>query len=159
MKTSVTIELLEENGIVGIYSPRFAGETDSEFFKFVNANVKKHKKGIQTILTRIEKIQECSLEDRHIRYEGRRRDRVAALPSHFDVCPLRVYILCISEQIIVLGGGGVKGTRTYNESPELSEYVRKMQILDEEIRKRQNSGSITSEGCLLYGELSFEIEL
>lgn len=159
MKASVTIELLEENGKVGIYSPRFAGESDSEFIKFVKANKDKHRKDVLTILERIEKIKENLLEDRHIRYEGKKRDRVAALPAHFDVCSLRVYILCISDQIIVIGGGGLKSTRTYNETPELAEWVRKMQALDEGIRTRQNSGAIISDGNRLSGELTFEIDM
>ena len=160
MKTSVTIELLEENGKVGIYSPRFAGETDSEFIKFVKANMGKHKKDVLTILARIDKIKEEYLQDRFVRYEGSRRDRVAGLPApYIDKCGLRVYIICISGQIIILGGGGFKNTRTYNESPEVSEYVRKMQVLDEAIRIRQNSGAITSDGCQLDGELTFEIDI
>lgn len=159
MRTSVTIELLEENGKVGIYSPKFAGEADSEFIKFLKANKDKHKKDVLTILARIDKIKDNLLEDRHIRYEGRRRDRVAALPAHIDVCSLRVYILCISDRIIVLGGGGLKSTRTYNEAPELADWVRKMQVLDDEIRIRQNSGAIISDGYRLIGELTFEIDI
>lgn len=160
MRTSVTIELLEENGKVGIYSPKFAGEADSEFIKFLKANKDKHRDDVLTILARIDKIKAQYLQDRFIRYEGLKRDRVAGLPApYIDKCGLRVYIICISDQIIILGGGGFKNTRTYNESPELADWVRKMQVLDDEIRIRQNSGAIISDGYRLSGELTFEIDI
>ena len=50
-----------------------------------------------------------------------------------------MYCLRISEQIVILGNGGVKTTRTYEEDPKLFGYVMDLQrferILDDNIAK------------------------
>ena len=62
-----------------------------------------------------------------------------------------MYCLRISQQIIILGNGGIKTTRTYDEDRKLLGYVMDLQrfekILNEEIRR----GSIRIEEKMLYG--------
>ena len=52
---------------------------------------------------------------------------------------MRLYCLRISEQIVILGNGGVKSTRTYEEDSRLYGYVLDLQrfenILDENVAK------------------------
>lgn len=50
-----------------------------------------------------------------------------------------IYCLRLSDQIVILGNGGVKTTRTYQEDPKLYGYVLDLQrfemILDENLKK------------------------
>jgi len=55
-------------------------------------------------------------------------DRVCAIPV--DSGKLRLYFLRISDQILIIGNGGLKNTRTYEESEELSGYVMDLQKFD-----------------------------
>ena len=55
-------------------------------------------------------------------------DRVCAIPV--DSGKLRLYCLRISDQILNIGNGGLKNTRTYEESEELSGYVMDLQKFD-----------------------------
>ena len=55
-------------------------------------------------------------------------DRVCAIPV--DSGKLRLYCLRISDQILIIGNGGLKNTRTYEESEELSGYVMDLQKFD-----------------------------
>ena len=71
-------------------------------------------------------------EDRHFRYEGKMREHIRALPASIESSRLRLYCLCYSECILILGGGGIKekGTRTWQDDPQLTKYVKELQKID-----------------------------
>ena len=64
---------------------------------------------------------------------------------------LRLYCLRISDQILILGNGGVKTTRTYEEDEILSGYVMDLQQFDELLKQAQKKGSITIEKNMIVG--------
>ena len=76
-------------------------------------------------------------------------DRVAALA--IDSHKLRLYCLRISDQILIMGNGGVKDTRTYEESKELYGYVMDLQKFDELLLQAQRDGTITIEQTVITG--------
>lgn len=71
------------------------------------------------------------------------RDNVKALA--IDSRKLRLYCLRISDQILILGNGGIKATRTYQENELLSGYVMDLQKFDQVLLHAQKSGKITIE--------------
>jgi hypothetical protein len=79
------------------------------------------------------------------------------IPSHIDVSDLRVYCICLNERILILGNGGIKNTRTYNENPALCMFVNNMQEIDKQIKFKEASGKIVIEGKNICGELFIEI--
>ena len=70
-------------------------------------------------------------------------DNVAALS--IDSRKLRLYCLRISDQILILGNGGAKLTRTYKEDTELSGYVMDLQKFDKVLIEAQKNGTVTIE--------------
>jgi len=76
-------------------------------------------------------------------------DRVAALS--IDSRKLRLYCLRISDQILIVGNGGIKSTRTYEESTELSGYVMDLQEFDKLLAEAQKDGTITIEKNVITG--------
>ncbi len=64
---------------------------------------------------------------------------------------LRLYCLRISDQILILGNGGVKDTRTYQEDETLSGYVLDLQKFDELLKQAQKKGNITIEKNYIIG--------
>lgn len=70
-------------------------------------------------------------------------DNVKALA--IDSRRLRLYCLRISDQILILGNGGIKNTRTYQEDEKLSGYVMDLQTFDRVLVKAQKSGKVTIE--------------
>ncbi len=50
-----------------------------------------------------------------------------------------------TDQILILGNGGVKLSRTYQEDKILSGYVMDLQTFDKVLLKAQKSGVITIE--------------
>lgn len=158
MKRNLLIELLESGDKVSLYSPRYEGELYTEFEKFLLQFKDTHQHDVQVLVRRLDIIKENGAEDRYFRYEGTIHDRVMALPSHIDTANLRLYCLNISHKILILGNGGVKNTRTYQDNPILNKCVQNLQKIDIQIKERENRRVITVQGTQLLGELAFSIE-
>ena len=122
----------------------YDGETRNEFQKFIETYIddKAYKADLDIIVSRIQKIEKDGAADRHFRYEGKMREHIRALPSHFDSSKLRLYCLCFAECILVLGSGAVKkkGTRTWQEDSQLTHCVTELQKIDKALsaKIRQN---------------------
>ena len=158
MERDLLIELLEEGDKVTLYSPRFVGEDYTEFEKFLLAHKERYPKDLAQIIYRLDIAKRDGPEDRHFRYEGNRSDRVVALPSYLESTKLRVYLLNIKSRILILGNGGLKTTRTYEENPHLNRCVQDLQRIDIQLRGKELAKEIIVKGTALLGELSFTIE-
>lgn len=157
MKRNLLIELLEDGEKVSLYSPHFEGEVYSEFEKFLLTYKDTYPKDIQQIVYRLDIIKRDGAKDRHFRYEGTRRDRVMALPSHLETTSLRLYLLNIQAKVLILGNGGLKSTATYEEDEILHREVRTLQKIDILLKQREKEKVIVVSGTELLGELSFTI--
>lgn len=95
--------------------------------------------------------------ERFFRPEGKINDNVHAIP--IDGGKLRLYCLRISEQIIILGNGGVKSTRSYQESPKLYGYVLDLQRFEKMLKENMEKGYISVDEKELCGSdnIIFEI--
>ncbi|MBQ2176662.1 MAG: hypothetical protein II453_17010 [Alphaproteobacteria bacterium] len=103
----------------------------------------------QRIIVALEKIIDRGALERFFRIEGKMNDRLSALS--LDSRSLRLYCLRISDQILILGNGGVKTTRIYEEDETLSGYVMDLQQFDELLKQAQKNGSITIEKNMIVG--------
>ena len=158
MQRNLLIELLEYGARVSLYSPKFEGESMTEFEKFITTYQTSHLRDLQQIIRRLDAIKQQGADDRHFRYEGKMRDRVKGLPSHLETTNLRLYCLNMENKVLILGNGGLKTTRTYNEDPVLSRAVETLQKIDIEIRRKERQETVYIRGCQLLGELTFTIE-
>ena len=145
------LKILEQTDNVSLYSICFDGNAVSEFETFVqkfkdDATLNTDYK---TIILALEKIIAVGAFERFFRPEGKMNDRVAALS--IDSRKLRLYCLRISDQILIVGNGGRKDTRTYEESSELSGYVLDLQAFDKMLAEAQKAGSVTIEKNVITG--------
>lgn len=150
MKTA-QIKTIEQNDNVSLYSICFNGSNVSEYEDFLmkfkdNSQL---NQDFQRIIVALEKIIERGALERFFRIEGKMNDNVSALS--LDSRSLRLYCLRISDQILILGNGGVKTTRTYQEDETLSGYVMDLQQFDELLKQAQKKGSITIEKNMIVG--------
>ena len=158
MERNLLIELLEDGEKVSLYSPHFKGEEYSEFEKFLLAFKDTYPDDVRQLVYRLDIIKRDGAADRHFRYEGTRRDRVMALPSHLETTSLRLYLLNIKSKILILGNGGLKKTATYEEDESLHRQVRTLQKIDIELKQREKQKIIVVKGTELFGELAFTIK-
>lgn len=136
---------------MSLYSICFS---DNELSEYENFLVKfkdnaKLNRDFQTIILALEKIIERGALERFFRNEGRMKDNLCALS--IDSRKLRLYCLRISDQILILGNGGEKVTRTYEEDPLLSGYVMDLQKFDELLKQAQKTNKISIENNLIIG--------
>ena len=89
----------------------------------------------------LDKIAEEGALERFFRPEGKMRDSVVALPVLRS--KLRLYCLRLSDRILVLGNGGVKNSRTYQEDDSLRGYVLTLQRFEELLKEGERDGSVT----------------
>ena len=76
-------------------------------------------------------------------------DDVCALS--LDSHKLRLYCLRISNQILILGNGGVKETRTYQENEKLCGYVMDLQKFDRLLKAAQKNGTVSIDKNYIIG--------
>jgi len=148
---NAVLKTIEQNDNVSLYSICFDGNSISEYEKFLQKfkDNAKLNSDFQIILLALEKIIDRGALERFFRVEGKMSDRVTALS--IDSRKLRLYCLRISDQILIVGNGGVKTTRTYQEDEVLSGYVLDLQKFDELLVQAQKNGTISIEKNLIVG--------
>ncbi len=157
MKSIINIELFEEHNNLNFYTLRFLNE-ETEVDKFLDAFPEgcQYDEDIDIIIKWIEQIGERGALERYFRPEGRRRDNVWAIP--IEDSKLRLYVLRISESILIIGNGGVKTTKTYNEDAHLNNCVELLQELDVYIRNRLKKQEVNIYKNKLFGNLTFHLQ-
>ena len=142
-----------------MFSICFDGSAESEFEKFLNEfkDNATYNRDFNVILLALSKIIDKGALERFFRNEGRMNDNVKALA--IDSRKLRLYCLRISDQILILGNGGVKNTRTYQEDSKLSGYVMDLQTFDKVLLKAQKSGKVTIEKNMITDIQSATFEI
>lgn len=156
---SVTLKTIEQNDNVGMFSICFDGSEEREFERFLNEfkDNATLNKDFNVILLALSKIIDKGALERFFRNEGKMSDNVKALA--IDSHKLRLYCLRISDQILILGNGGVKTTRTYQEDDKLSGYVMDLQTFDRVLLNAQKSGKVTIEKNMITDIQSATFEI
>ena len=108
------------------------------------------QRDLQVILAALQRMLRTSgFLERYFRPEGKMKDNVCALPVTSG--KLRLYCLRLSDSVMIVGNGGQKNTKTYQESEELQGYVINLQKLDKLIRAAVRNGDITIEERIIEG--------
>ena len=150
--TKATIQSVRQTENAGLFTICFEGESFTEFQKFI---LKGHENAtlqpdLQKILNAVQHMMNAmGFLERYFRPEGKMRDRVTALPLQSS--KLRLYCLRLSDSVLIVGNGGPKSTKTYEEDPELNGYVIQLQKLDDLLRLAESKGEITIETATLSG--------
>ena len=135
------LELVIESDNVSIYSPKYDGETQTEFEKFMTNNNSQPqpqlKKDFDAIIAVIKKmIDNCGARENLFRPEG---NNIKAIPLFIEqrrgkgVGTLRLYCIRISEKILVIGNGGIKKVRRFEDDPVLLDIVNKLRSVEHQI--------------------------
>ena len=159
VKKKTTVELLKESEKASLYSISFEMDGTTEFEKFVaefeiNAT---YNRDYQRIIAALQVILRIGALERFFRPEGNMNDSVQALP--IESGKLRLYCLRLSDQIVIIGNGGVKNTRTYEEDPKLYGYVLDLQKFEKILNESVAKGYVSIEEKVLSGieDITFEI--
>lgn len=138
----------------------FVEELETTLFEqFLMENAETYSNEIQNIIDRLETIaHDTGAKGGFFREkEGKPGDGVCALfdiPNH----NLRLYCIRYGMNLIILGGGGEKLVRSWQDDDKLSEEAEWMIKISEAIYQRQLDGDIIliNDGKDLEGDLIFE---
>ena len=124
------------------YTIQFLSENESEFEQFYNKfkDDVEFNPDLMRIVGFLGRIADFGALERYFRPEGKMSDNVVALPV--VTSKLRLYCLRLSDKILILGNGGVKKTKSYEEDDELSGYVITLQNFDKLIKEGTENGTI-----------------
>ena len=152
-------ELLLVNNAEGctIYTIQFLSENKSEFERFYTRfkDDAEYNPDLMRIVALINKIADMGALERYFRPEGKYNDSVCALPILQS--RLRLYCLRLSDKILILGNGGVKKTRTYNEDDTLKGYVLTLHNFEKLIKEGEKNGTITITANTIETDKTFDI--
>lgn len=155
----VKIQEIEQTKNAGLFTICFEGNDKTEFEKFVMKfkDDAERKQDLQVILTAIHKMLSASgFLERYFLPEGKMNDHVVALP--IERGKLRLYCLRMSDSVLIVGNGGIKTTRTYDEVADLSGYVITLQKLDALLKEAIRNGKVSIEETNITGtENTFEL--
>ena len=159
MKKKTTLDIISESEKATLYSISFEKDGTTEFEKFVaefDMNAE-YNSDYQRIIAALQVILDKGALERFFRPEGKMNDNVHAIP--IEGGKLRLYCLRISEQIVILGNGGVKNTKSYQEDPKLYGYVLDLQRFEKILKENIDKGYISVDEKELHGadQITFEI--
>ncbi|MDE6235803.1 MAG: hypothetical protein K2M56_08650 [Muribaculaceae bacterium] len=138
------VELLMVNSGAGctMYTIKFLSDEMSEFEKFISKFKENSELNpdFQAIMQFVEQILSNGALERYFRREGKISDSVVALPVLKS--KLRLYCLRLTDKILVLGNGGVKNSRTYQEDKTLQGYVIDLQKFESLLKQEVRRGNV-----------------
>ena len=158
MKT-ITIQSVAQTEICSLFTISAEGEAMSELEKFIVNNSQTYSTELNIILGAINRMLTSSgFLERYFRPEGKMSDHVCALPIQSG--KLRLYCLRMNDSILIVGNGGVKDSKRYQDCPELNGYVVDLQQLDKALRFAIKRGDVTIEERTINGieDTKFEIQ-
>jgi hypothetical protein len=140
--SEVDLVLLDQNEHCAVYTIQFLNDDMNEFEKFVS-KIRRDAtldKDYRAIVRFLDQILDFGALERYFRPEGKMNDSVMALPVIKS--RLRLYCLRLSDKILILGNGGEKKTRTYNEDGDLKGYVVTLQRFEELLKAGVRTGTV-----------------
>ncbi len=153
----VELFLIEEGDNCTVYTLQFLRDAESEFEKFVSRfmNDSEYSEDYFRIAAFISRITKNGALERYFRREGTLEDSVVALPV--TTSKLRLYCLRLSDKILILGNGGVKNTKTYQEDNILNGHVMTLQKFEKLLREGLVEGSVSMTEKSIETDHIFEL--
>lgn len=158
------IELVKSSLLSGNYATIYDVVVDGEvmlFERFIEENIGIHRQEIKNILDKLQTIGHVTgARISHFKEnEGNLGDGVCAM---FDLPDkkLRLYCIRFGTQIIILGGGGIKKVRAYQEDPKLNQEASLIKKIAKEINQQIRDKDIeySDDFMEFEGDLIFEID-
>lgn len=135
--------------VAEIFSIKIDGKEYTELQEFIITfrNIKKYHllNDYEQIIKSLAEIVQNGVKESFFRPEGKMNDRVCAIPlltsfRQKQNGTIRLYCIRISDKLLIVGGGGIKTTRTYNEDEILSGHIKTLQMIDKELSYLENQG-------------------
>lgn len=142
-----------------IYTILPSGEPLTLFEEFLVMNQYKYNKETKDIIKTLYTIgHHTGAREQFFRLgEGSWGENIVALNDKPN-CTLRLYCIRFNMDVILLGGGGQKKTRSWQEDPILNDIVNKLKIYSNDINRKLDSHDLfwSQDKNELLGNLKIE---
>ncbi len=146
MNRKLTLELIEEHDNVNFYSFTYTDKNVSEFDEFYGKyEIGEYEEDLDLITGYFDKIGKIGALERYFRIEG---GNLGALP--IDGSELRLYVYRLTNGIVILGNGGVKQTRTYQEDPILNSHAENLRSVGNILSSKVRNGQVQIHNNIIY---------
>lgn len=159
MKHQIQIELFEEYPAANFYTLRVDDDELTEVEKFLEKFPEgcKYDEDMEKIISWLDKISCIGAKERYFRPEGRFGDGVGAIP--IEAGRIRLYCIRINDHLLIVGNGGEKNVRAWQDSPELARYVRTLKAAANVIKRRTKNDEMRILNEMeIIGNLTFELD-
>ena len=137
--------------VAEIFSIRINDKEQTELQEFLiafkNTDSISIQKDLEQIVRSLVEISNQGSKESFFRLEGKMNDRLCAIPLYTyngnnrkRGGSLRLYCIRLSDKLLIVGNGGVKTTKTYEEDENLSKHVQTLQAIDAELSKLERDG-------------------
>lgn len=156
MEYQYELEVFEEYDNINFYTIRLKGDEYTEAEKFLMKFPEgcPYDNDVNRILAWLETISEKGALERYFRPEGKYGDGVGVIPIDVGNA-VRLYCLRLSDQILIIGNGGIKDADSWQNSPTLASHVRLLMDTSKFIHSRMRNGTLKKNGKVLLGNLQF----
>lgn len=159
MKYSINLIEVVSGDKGTIYSIQYSGSKMDELEVTLNS-LKTIESGTYNLIVSLLDRMVCKkgFDELHFNLNvGKRTDKVCRL----DVggSDFRLYCIRINSSLIIIGGGGMKLTRTYQETESTDKAVKILQAIYSIFDTRLESGELKIVGDKIEGNKKFEIEI
>ncbi len=136
-------------GEADIFAIKYSNEKEPEVERFLvmYKDDEMFEGDMQSILYTLEQLCLNGAKEYYFRREGKMKDRICAIPIVLSGTrrsvkngTLRLYCIRVSDKLLILGGGGKKITRTYQEDSNLKIQVEALQLIDKQLIQLENLG-------------------
>lgn len=155
--SEVELYLIKDGEKCTIYTLQFLRDVESEFEKFITKfrDDAEYSEDYARIAAFVRRIAKTGALERYFRNEGKMSDSVVALPVTSS--RLRLYCLRLSDKILVIGNGGVKKTRRYEDDTILNGYVMTLQKFEEILKQEMMNGNVNMTESTIETDAIFEL--
>jgi hypothetical protein len=143
-----------------IYSIIVADEKETLFDKFIRSNLSNNQKEIEQIFVTLDAMgKKVGSQDIYFRKkkEGKAGDGVEAIYD-YPSAKLRLYCIRYGSVTLILGDGGEKFVRTWQEDPQLSKSAKEMIQISKILTQAIREGDLTWDGNDFVGQFEFNDE-
>jgi hypothetical protein len=149
------LKIFKSTHKVTIYTLKEVNSKLSETDKFIGRfqGNKDHKESFEIIIEFLDRILNFGSLDRFFRNEA----NAIAIPAH--PCSLRLYGFKISDGVLVLGNGGVKTSRTVQESRDCLPHFNLMRGFGKVYIAKRKAGRTEVNQKIIVGDKTYFLEL
>ena len=141
-----------------LYSIIIEDDNETLFDKFVRDNVEHNLSEVQQIFATLDAIgKKVGSQDIYFRRkkEGKLGDGVEALYD-YPSAKLRLYCIRYGNITLILGDGGEKNVRAWQDDPQLSKSAKEMIKISEILTQAIKEGELFWDGNDFIGKLTFD---